>query len=84
MIKSKRIRWAGHVASTRQKRMAYKVLVGKKEGKRLRGRSRRKWEDNIKIDLKEIEWGTVDWINLAEDKDQWRALVNTVIYLWVP
>jgi hypothetical protein len=58
--------------------------VGKPEGKRQLERHRRRWEDNIKMDLKEIEWGGMDWVDLAEDRDQWRALVNTVMKLWVP
>jgi hypothetical protein len=63
---------------------AYRILVGKPEGKRLLGRSRCKWVDNIKMDLIEIEWGGVDWIELAQDRDQWRSLVNTVLNLRVP
>jgi hypothetical protein len=58
--------------------------VGKLERKRLLGRPRRKWVDNIKMDLREIRWGGMDWIDLAQDRDQWRALVNTVTNLWVP
>jgi hypothetical protein len=64
-------------------RNAYRILVGKPEGKRPPGRPRRRWVDNIKIDLGEIGWDGRDWIKLAEDRDQWRALVNTVINLWV-
>jgi hypothetical protein len=67
-----------------QTRNAYRILVGKPEGKRPLGRSRRRWVDNIKIDLKEIWWDGVDWIDLAQDRDQWRALVNTVMNFWVP
>jgi hypothetical protein len=58
--------------------------VGKPEGKRLLGRPRRRWEDNIRMDIREIEWGNVDWIDRALDRDQWRALVNTVMNLRVP
>jgi hypothetical protein len=58
--------------------------VGKPEGKRPLGRTRRRWEDNIRMDLREIGWGGVDWIDLAQDRDQWRALVNTVMNLRVP
>jgi hypothetical protein len=64
------MRWAGHVAHMGNKRNSYKVLVGKPEGKRPLGRPRRRWEDNIKIDLKEIVWGDMDWINLAQDRNQ--------------
>jgi len=62
----------------------YRVLVGKPEGKRPLGRPRRRWEDNIKMDIQEVECGVVDWIELAEDRDRWRALVNGVMNLWVP
>jgi hypothetical protein len=65
-------------------RHAYRILVGKPEGKRPLGRPRRRWVDNIKIDLREIGWNDVDWIELAQDRDQWRALVNTVMNLRVP
>jgi hypothetical protein len=63
---------------------AYRILVGKPEGKRPLGRPRRRWVDNIKMDLREIEWDSVDWIELAQDRDQWKALVNTVMNLRVP
>jgi hypothetical protein len=63
---------------------AYNILVGKPEGRRPLGRPRRRWEDNIKIDLTELGFGDVDWIHLAEDRDRWRALVNTVMSLRVP
>jgi hypothetical protein len=66
-----------------EKRNAYRILVGKPEGKRPLGTPRRRWEDNINIDLREIGWGGMDWIDLAQDRDQWRALVNTVINLRV-
>jgi hypothetical protein len=62
---------------------AYRILVGKPEGKRPLGKLRRKWVNNIKIDLREIGWDGVDWINLAQNRDQWRALVNTVMKLRV-
>jgi hypothetical protein len=65
-----------------EKRNAYRILVGKPEGKRPLGRPRRNWVDNIKIDLREIEWDGIDWIDLAQDRDQRRALVNTVMNLW--
>jgi hypothetical protein len=63
----------------RQKTNVYNSLVGKPEGKRLPGRSKRTREVNIKIDVREIEWGCMDWIHLAQDRDQWRAPVNTVM-----
>jgi hypothetical protein len=65
-------------------RNAYRILVGKPEGKRPLGRQRRRWVENIKMDLTEIGWDDVDWIELAQDRDQWRALVNTVMNLRVP
>jgi hypothetical protein len=65
-------------------RNAYRILVGKPEGKRPLGRQRRRWVDNIKMDLREIGWDGKDWLELAEDRDQWRALVNTVMNLRVP
>jgi hypothetical protein len=65
-------------------RNAYRTLVGKPEGKRPLGRPRRRWVDNIKMELREIRWDGVDWIELAQDRDQWRALVNTVMNLRVP
>jgi hypothetical protein len=66
------------------KRNAYRVLVGNSEGKRPLGRPRRRWVDNIKMYLREIGWGGMNWIDLAQDRDQWRALVNTVMNLRVP
>jgi len=65
-------------------RGVYRVLVGKPEGKRPLGRPRRRWEDNIKMDLQEVGCGRMDWIELAQDRDRWRALVSTVMNLWVP
>ena len=67
-----------------ERRGAYKVLVGKTEGKRQRGISRQRWEDNIKMDLQEVGCGDVDWIELAQDRDRWRELVNAVMNLRVP
>jgi hypothetical protein len=84
MIKLRRMRWAGHVARMGPKRNACRILVVKPEGKRPLGRPRRRWEDNIRMDLREIGWGGMDWINVARDRDQWRALVNTVMNLPVP
>jgi hypothetical protein len=66
------------------KRNAYRLLVGKPEGKRPLGRARRSWVDNIRMDLVEVGWGVVDWIGLAQDRDRWRALVNSVLNLRVP
>jgi hypothetical protein len=84
MIKSIKIRWAGQEACMGENSNAYRVLVGKPEGKRPLGRHICRLEDNIKMDLKEIGWGSMDWIHLAHDRDQWRALVNTVINVRVP
>jgi hypothetical protein len=84
IIKSKRMRWAGHVARTGEKRNTYRLLVGKPEGKRPLGRPRRRWVDNIKMDLGGEGWGDVDWIRLAHDRNRWKALVNSVLNLRVP
>jgi hypothetical protein len=84
MIKSRRMRRAGHVARMGAKRNACGILVGKPEGKRPLGRPRCRWVDNIKMDLRERRWDGMDWIYLAQDRDQWRALVNTVMNLRVP
>jgi hypothetical protein len=84
MIKSRRMRMAGHVARMGEKRNEYRILVGKPEGKRPLGRSRRRWVDNIKIDLRQIGWDGMGWVDLTQDRDQWRALVNTVMNLRVP
>jgi hypothetical protein len=84
MIKSRRMRWAGHVARMGEKRNAYRTFVGNSEGRRSLGRPRRRWVDNIKIDLREIEWDGMDWIDVAQDRDQWRALVKTVMNLRLP
>jgi hypothetical protein len=84
VIKSRRLRWAGHAARMGKGRGVYTILVGRPEGKRPWGRPRRRWEDNIKLDLREIEIDGVNWIQLAEDRFQWRAFVNTVMNLQVP
>ena len=77
------MRWAGHVACTGEKRGVYRVLVGKSEGKRPLGSPRRRWEDNIKMDLQEMGCEGMDWIELTQDRDKWRRLVNAVENLWV-
>jgi hypothetical protein len=84
IIKSRRMRWAGHVACMGGKRNVYKLLVGKLEEKRPLGRPRRRWIDNIKMDLLEIALNVVDWIGLAQDRYSWRALVSSVTNLRVP
>jgi hypothetical protein len=81
-IKSRRMRWAVHVARMGEGRKVYRVLVGKPEGKRPLGRPRRRWEDGIKMDLREIVW-RVEWIHLAQDSDRWRAVVNAGMNLRV-
>ena len=84
VIKSRRIRWAGHVARMEERRGVYKNVVGNSEGKRPHGRPSRRWEDNIKMDLKEVLCGSIDWIDMAQDTDRWRALVNVGMNLRVP
>ena len=84
VVKSRRMRWAGHVALMGQGRAVYRVLVGKPEGKRPVGRPRRRWEDNIKINLQEVGGSCGDLMELAQDRDRWRALVSTVMNLRVP
>jgi hypothetical protein len=83
VIKSKRMRWAGNVARMGERRGAFRILVGRPEGRRPLGRPRRRWEDNIKMDLQEVGWGGMDWIDLAQDRDRWRAVVNAVMNLRV-
>jgi transcription termination factor 2 len=84
IIKSRRMRWAGHVARMEEKRNAYRLFVGKPEGKRPLGRRRHRWMDNIRMDLGDVRWGNVDWIRLAQDRNRWRAVVNSVLNLRVP
>ena len=84
VIKSRRMRWAGHVACMGEGRGVYRVLVGKPEGKRPLGRPRSRWEDNIRMDLQEVGLGYEDWIGLAQDRDRWQALVSAVRNLQVP
>ena len=83
VVKSRRMRWAGHVALMEEGRGVHRVLVGKPEGKRSLGRPRRRWEDNIKTDLQEVGRGCEDWMELVQDRDRWRALVSTVMNLGV-
>jgi hypothetical protein len=82
-VKSRHMRWAGHVARFGKDRKVYKVLVGKPEGKRSLGRPKRRWEDGIRMDLSEIGLGYVDWIQLAQDRDWWQAVVSVVMNLRV-
>ena len=84
VIKSRRMRWAEHVAHIGEERGAYRVLVGKPEGKRLLGIPRRRWVDNIRMDLQEMGCGYMDWTGLAQDRDRWRTLVSAVTNLRVP
>jgi hypothetical protein len=84
IIKAMRMRWAGHVAQIGENRNAYRLLVGKPEGRRPLGKSRHRWVDNISMDLVEVGWGDVDWIGLVQNRDRWRALVNSVLNLRVP
>ena len=83
VVKSRRMRWAWHVARMGEGRGVHRVIVGKHEGKRPLGRPRRRWEDNMKVDLQEVGGGG-DWMELAQDRDRWRALVNTVMIFRVP
>jgi hypothetical protein len=84
-IVMRQMRWAGHVASMGEDRGVHRVLVGKPEGRRPLGRPRRRWKDNIKMDLQEVgRGGRGDWMNLAQDRDRWRVLVGTVRDFWVP
>jgi hypothetical protein len=83
IIKSRRMRWTEPVALMGEKRNVYRLLVGKPEGKRPLGSPKRRWIDNIKMDLLEIGLNVVDWIGLAQDRYSWRALVNSVMNLWV-
>jgi hypothetical protein len=83
VIKSRRMRWARHVARMGEGRGVYRLLVGRPEGKRTLGRPRRRWKDNIKMDLREIGIDGANWIQLVQDSFQWRAFVNTVMNLRV-
>jgi hypothetical protein len=84
VIKSRRMRWAGHVARMEEERGVYRILIGRSEGKRPLGRPRRRWENNIKMDLREIVIDGANWIQLAQDRVQWWSFVSTVMNLRVP
>ena len=84
LIKSRRMRWAGHVARMGEERGVYRVLVGKPEGKKPLGSPRPRWVDNTRMDLLEVRCEYVDWIGLAQDRDRWRTLVSAVMNLRVP
>ena len=84
VIKSRRMRCAGHVASMGEKRVVYRLLVGKPEGRRPLGRPRRRWVDNIRMDLQKVGCGYMDWIGLAQDRDRWRTIESAVMNLRVP
>jgi len=83
VIKSRRIRWAGHVARMGEERRVYRVLVENPEGRRPLGRPRRRWVNNIRMDLQEVECGYMDWSGLAQDRDRWRTLMSAVMNLRV-
>ena len=83
VIKSRRMRWAGHVARMGEERGVYRVLVRKPEGRRPMGRTRRRWVD-IRMDLQEVGFGYMDWIGLAQDRDRWRTVGSAVMKLRVP
>jgi hypothetical protein len=83
VIKSRRIKWAGHAAQMGEKRNACRLFVGKPEGKKPLGRPRCRCVDNIRMELGEVGWGDVDWVGLAQDRNRWRALVNSVLNLQV-
>jgi len=84
VIKSRRMRLAGHVARMGEERAVYSVLVGEPEGKRPLGRPRHRWMNNIRMDLQEVGCGHVDWMGLAQDRDRWRTLVSAVMNIRVP
>jgi hypothetical protein len=84
VVKSRRMRWSGHVARMGEESAVHRMLVRKPEGKRPLGRPRRRWEDNIKMDVQQVGGGHGDWMELAQDRDGWRAIVSTVKNLRVP
>jgi hypothetical protein len=83
-VKSRRMRWAGHVARIGERRDVYRVLVGRPEGERPLGRPRRRWEDNINMDFREIGIDGANWIQLVQARVQWRVFMNAVMNLWIP
>jgi hypothetical protein len=83
-MKARRMRWARHVARKGKKRNAYRLLVGKPDERRSLGRPRLRWVDSIRMDLIQMGWSDMDWIGLAQDRDRWRALVNSVLNFRVP
>ena len=84
VIKSRRLRWARHVATMEEGRSTFKILTGKPTGKRPWGRPRLGWEDNIRMDLEEIDMNAGNWVNSAQDRNYWRALVNAALNLHIP
>ena len=84
MIKCRRLRWAGHIVRMEEGRSALKILTGKPTGKRPLGRPRHRWEDNIRMDLEEIGINAGNWVDSAQDRDYWRALVNTALSFRIP
>ena len=84
VIKSRRMRWAGHVGCVGEDRGVYRVLLGKPEGRSPMGRPRRRWVDNIRTDLQKVGCGYMDWIWLAQDRDRWWTLASAIMNLWVP
>jgi hypothetical protein len=84
VIKSRKMRWVGHVVCMGEMRSAYSILIGKPERKRPFGRLRHRWEDNIRMNLGEIGWKVVDWVHLAQDRDMWWDLENMLMNLWFP
>ena len=84
MIKSRRLRWAGHVARIKEGRNAFRNFTGSPAGKRPLGRPRLRWEDNIRMELEEIGMNAGNWVDSAQDRDYWRALVNSALNLRVP
>jgi hypothetical protein len=83
VIESRRMIWAGHVACMGERRVANRVLVGKPKGKMPVGRPRHRWEDSVKIDLQEVGWGSMDWIDLVQNRDRLQAPVNTAMNLQI-
>jgi hypothetical protein len=84
VIKSRSMRWAGHVTCMGESRGAYRILMGRPEGRRPLGRPRHRWENNIKMELQDVVWGFMDWTDLAQDRDRCRALMNAVMNIRFP